>query len=69
MAANALGKEDLADIELQLKEKTEKLNELTTTFKDAEDRMVSNEEELKLKLQQSLKDMALRDQKLEFVEI
>jgi hypothetical protein len=31
--------------------------------------MVSNEEELKLKLQQSLKDMALRDQKLEFVEI
>jgi hypothetical protein len=42
---------------------------LTATFKDAEERMVSNEEELKLKLQQSLKDMALRDQKLEFVEI
>lgn len=31
--------------------------------------MVSNEEELKLKLHQSLKDMALRDQKLEFLEI
>lgn len=31
--------------------------------------MVSNEEELKSKLHQSLKDMALRDQKLEFLEI
>ncbi len=50
MAASALSKESLADIESKLKEKTENFDELSLKFKDFEDKMLLSEEELKQKL-------------------
>lgn len=69
MAANALKNESLVGLESQLKEKTEQFEDLSKKFKEVEEKMSLNEEDLKQRLQQNLKDMAIKDQKLEFYEI
>jgi len=69
MAANALKNESLVGLESQLKEKTEQHEDLSKKLKALEEKMFFTEEDLKQRLQQNLKDMAIKDQKLEFYEI
>jgi len=64
-----MSKESIQDLELKLKDRTDKLDEMTKRFKDQEEKSLSIEEELKIKVQQSLKDIALKEQKVQFVEI
>ena len=69
MAAAAMSKESLHELEAKLKDRTDKLDEMTRRLKDFEDKSLSTEEELKTKLQQSLKDIALKEQQVQFVDI
>ena len=69
MAANALRGESLVGLETQIKEKTEQNEELTKQLKSLEEKFSTTEEDIKQKLHQSLKEMAIKDQKLEFFEI
>ena len=69
MAANALKNESLVGLESQLKEKTEQHEDLSKKLKALEEKMFFTEEDLKQRLQQNLKDTAIKDQKLEFYEI
>ena len=66
MAANALKNESLAGLESQLKEKTEEADDLSKKLKELEEKAALTEEDLKLRVQQSLKDAAIKDQRLEF---
>lgn len=68
-AASTIGKEALGDLENRLKEKTEKLDELQKKFTEVESKSLSLEDELKQKTQQAHKDIALKEQQLEFLEI
>ena len=61
LAASMLGQENLADIETKLSEKHREFDELGTQFKEFESKMVKNDEELKMKLHQNQKDMALKE--------
>ena len=69
MAANALKNESLAGLESQLKEKTEEADDLSKKLKELEEKAALTEEDLKQRVQQSLKDAAIKDQRLEFQEI
>ena len=69
MAANALRGESLVGLETKIKEKTEQNEELTKQLKSLEEKFSTTEEDIKQKLHQSLKEMAIKDQKLEFFEI
>ena len=66
MAANALKNESLAGLESQLKEKTEEADDLSKKLKELEEKAALTEEDLKQRVQQSLKDAAIKDQRLEF---
>lgn len=68
-ATQALGKDSVTDLKTRLKDKSEIVEDLTSKFKLLEERTAAAEEELKTKLQQSLKDMAIKEQQLEFQEI
>ena len=69
MAANFIGKESLADVEQKLLEKTEICDELAAKCKIFEEKANKAEEELKPKILESMKELALKQQKLEFQEI
>ena len=66
MAANFIGKESLADVEQKLLEKTEICDELAAKCKIFEEKANKAEEELKPKILESMKELALKQQKLEF---
>jgi uncharacterized FlaG/YvyC family protein len=61
LAANVLKSQSTTGLETQLKEKTEQLEDITKKYKEIEDRVTSQEDDLKFKLQQNLKEMAIRD--------
>lgn len=65
-ATQALGKDSITDLKTRIKEKTELLEEMTQKLKSQEERAASSEEELKGKLQQALKEAAIKQQKIEF---
>jgi hypothetical protein len=44
-----------------LKEKTDQLEDITKKYKEIEERVINQDDDLKLKLQQNLKEMAIRD--------
>jgi hypothetical protein len=69
LATSALGKDSVESLKGKLKEKTDLIEELTAKFKALEDRTATAEEELKTRLQQSLKDMAIKEQQVEFQAI
>lgn len=69
LAANVLKSQSTTGLETQLKEKTDQLEDITKKYKEIEERVINQEDDLKLKLQQNLKEMAIRDQKMEFQEI
>ena len=69
LATNSLGKDSVEGLKARVKERTDKLEEMTHKFKELEERTASAEEELKTKLQQSLKDMAIKEQQVEFQAI
>lgn len=69
LAASYIGKESLADIELKLEQKIEVCEELATKCKIFEEKAAKAEEELKSKVLENMKELALKQQKLQFQEI
>ena len=69
MASNALRNGNLNGLEQQLKEKIEQIEEVNKKLRENEEKSQSQEEDLKSKLNQAQKDLAIKDQKIDFIEI
>ena len=69
MASNALRNGNLNGLEQQLKEKIEQIEEVNKKLRENEEKSQSLEEDLKSKLNQAQKDLAIKDQKIDFIEI
>ena len=69
MASNALRNGNLNGLEQQLKEKIELIEDINKKLRENEDKSQSLEEDLKSKLNQAQKDLAIKDQKINFIEI
>ena len=69
LAADALKNDSLVGLENKLKEKTQELDDLRKKLAAQEQKYGQGEEELKQKLQQHLKEFAMKEQKIEFQEI
>jgi hypothetical protein len=51
LAANVLKSQSTSGLETQLKEKTDQLEDITKKYKEIEERVINQEDDLKLKLQ------------------
>lgn len=69
MASNSLKHGNLQGLEQQLKEKSEQFEDISKKLKENEERLASLEEDLKSKLNQAQKDLAIKDQKIDFIKI
>ena len=69
MASNALRNGNLNGLEQQLKEKIELIEDINKKLRENEDKSQSLEEDSKSKLNQAQKDLAIKDQKINFIEI
>ena len=69
-AASALKNEkSLVDLKSQLKEKSELFDSLQKQLSEIDSKNGAQEEEMKLKVQNGLKELAIKDQKIEFLDI